>query len=102
MQKGPQAKKPIFLGLESVTSENQIQYFEIFEKYIKYAPKKTVQNGSYTFPNGLTRFQNNEKPIWVEIQKHCKMQSQSTWYPTFTIKNNFIWHFLKMDMGVLN
>ena len=22
--------------------------------------------------NELTRVQNNEKPIWVEIQKHCK------------------------------
>ena len=28
VQKGPQAKKPIFLGLESEKSENQIPYFE--------------------------------------------------------------------------
>ena len=67
---GPQ--KPIFLGLESEKSGNQVPYFEQFGKYIKDAPKKTVQNGSYTSPNELTRFQNKAKPIWVEIQKHCK------------------------------
>ena len=71
-KKRPQAKKPIFLGQESEKSENQIPYFEIFEKYIKDAPKKTVRNGSYTSPNELARVQHNEKPIWVEIQKHCK------------------------------
>ena len=71
-QKRPQAKKPIFLGLESEKSGNWILNLEFFEKYMKDAPKKTVQNGSYTSPNGLTRVQNNEKPIWVEIQKHCK------------------------------
>ena len=43
-----------------------------FEKYIKDAPKKTVQNGSSTFANELMRFPNEAKPIWVEIQKHCK------------------------------
>ena len=71
-QKRPQARKPIFLGLESGKSGNQIVFFGNFEKYIKDAPKKTVQNGSYTSPKELTRVQNNEKPIWVEIQKHCK------------------------------
>ena len=35
-------------------------------------PKKTVQNGSYTSPNGLVRFRNEAKPIWDKIQKHCK------------------------------
>ena len=30
-QKRPQAPKPIFLGLESEKSENQIPYFENFE-----------------------------------------------------------------------
>ena len=42
----PQAPKPIFLGLESEKYENQVLHFENFEKYIKDAPKKTVQNGS--------------------------------------------------------
>ena len=33
-------------------------------------PKKLL-NGSYTSPNKLTRFQNEAKPIWVKVQKHC-------------------------------
>ena len=37
--KRPQARKPIFLCLESEKSGNLIPYFEIFEKYIKDAPK---------------------------------------------------------------
>ena len=74
-QKRPRVTKPIFLGLESEVFENMMPKFENFEKYIKDAPKKTVQDGSYTSPNELTRFQNKAKPIWVEIQKHCKMQS---------------------------
>ena len=36
--------------------ENMVPNLEIFEKYIKDAPKKTVQNGSYTSPNELMRF----------------------------------------------
>ena len=72
VQKGPQAKKPIFLGQESENYENQAPNFENFEKYEKDAPKKTVQNGSYTSPNELMRFPNEAKPIWVEIQKDCK------------------------------
>ena len=71
MQKRPQAPKPIFLGLESDKSENMVQILKN-EKYIKDAPNKTVQNGSYTSPNELMRFPNEAKPIWVEIQKHCK------------------------------
>ena len=72
MQKRPQARKPIFLGLESGKSGNQVPKNDIFEKYIKDAPKKTVQIGSYDSPNELMRFSNEAKPIWVEIQKHCK------------------------------
>ena len=68
-QKRPQAQKPIFLGLGSEKSEYMVPNFEVFEKYIKDAPKKTVQNGSYTSPNELARFRNEAKPIWVEIQK---------------------------------
>ena len=60
------------MGLESEKSENQIPFFEIFEKYEKDAHKQTVQNGSYTSPNELMRFRNEAKPIWVKIQKHCK------------------------------
>ena len=71
-QKRPRAPKPIFLGLESERYEIWIPNFEISEKSIKDAPKQTVQIGSYTFPNELTRDQHNEKTIWVEIQKHCK------------------------------
>ena len=72
VQKRQQGPKPIFWDLESEKSENLVPHFEIFEKYIKDAPKKTVQNGSYTSPNELERFPNEAKPIWVEIQKHCK------------------------------
>ena len=72
MQKRPQAKKPIFLGLESEKSENLVSNFGSFGKCMKDAPKQTVLNGSYTSPNGLMRDRNNEKTIWVEIQKHCK------------------------------
>ena len=44
-QKRPQAPKPIFLGLESEKAENMVPSFEIFGKYIKDAPKKSLQNG---------------------------------------------------------
>jgi hypothetical protein len=60
------------LGLESEKSGNQVPIFEKIEKCIKDAPKQTVQNGSCTFPNELTMFRNEAKPIWVEIEKHCK------------------------------
>ena len=71
-QKTSRGPKTDFLGLESGKSENMVPYFEFFEKYIKDAPKQTVQNGSYTSPNELVSFPNEAKPIWVEIQKHCK------------------------------
>ena len=64
-------QKPIFLGLESGKSGNQVPKIEIFEKYLKDAPKKTVLIGSYDSPNELMRFPNEAKPIWAEIQKHC-------------------------------
>ena len=72
VQKGPQAKKPIFLGQESEKSENLVPNFEIFEKYEKDAHNKSLQNGSYAFPNELMRFRVEAKPIWGTIQKHCK------------------------------
>ena len=72
MSKTSPGPKTDFLGLESEKSENQVPNFENFEKYEKDAPKKTVQNGSYTSPNELMRFPNEAKPILVKIQKHCK------------------------------
>ena len=54
MQKRPQAPKPILLGLESEKSENQIIFFESFD--VKFVHAISVQNGSYAFPNELTRF----------------------------------------------
>ena len=72
MQKRPQAPKPIFLGLESEKSENQIPKFENLEQHLKFAHGISVHNGSYAFPNELTRFQNKAKPIWGKIQKHNK------------------------------
>ena len=71
-QKRPQARKPIFLGLESEKTGNQVPSFEIFEKYHKFGHGISVQNGSYAFPNELTRFRNEAKLIWGQIQKHCK------------------------------
>ena len=44
-QKRPQAPKPIFLGLESERSENQVPNFEFFGKYLKFAHGFSVQNG---------------------------------------------------------
>ena len=75
MQTRPQARKPIFLSLESEKSENQIPHFENFEKYIKDAPKQTVQNGCDAFPNELVRFPNEAKPIRVKFKNFANMQS---------------------------
>ena len=72
VKKRPQAPTHFFLGFKYEKSGNHIPNSEIFEKYEKDAPKKTVQNGSSTFANELMRFPNEAKPIWVEIQKHCK------------------------------
>ena len=62
MQTRPQAPKPIFLGLESEKYENWIPTF-VFWKYIKDAPKKTVQNGCDAFPNEFTRFRFEATPM---------------------------------------
>ena len=71
-QNVPGSQHRFFFILESEKSGNQVPNFEKIEKSIKDAPKKTVQNGSSTFANELMRFPNEAKPIWVEIQKHCK------------------------------
>ena len=78
MQKRPQAPKPIFLGLESEKSDNQVPTLENYGKYIKDAPQQTVQNGQYAFPNELMRFPNEAKPIRAEIQKHNKNTCSQT------------------------
>ena len=39
---------------------------------MKFVHEISVHNGSDAFPNELVRFRNEAKPIWVEIQKHCK------------------------------
>ena len=60
-----------FFGLDYEKSGNQTPNFENFEKYEKDVHGKSVQNGSDAFPNELTRFRNEAKPIWEKIQKHC-------------------------------
>ena len=60
------------LGLEYEKSGNQVPNFGNFEKYETDAHKKSLQNGSYAFPNELMRFPNEAKPILVNIQKHGK------------------------------
>ena len=72
VKKRPQAPKHILLGPKSEKYGNQIPNFEKFGKYEKDAHKQTMHNGSSTFANELMRFRNEAKPIWVEIQKHCK------------------------------
>ena len=72
MQKRHRAPKHMLLGQKSEKSGNQVPNFGIFEKYLKFTYEISVHNGSYAFPNELMRFPNEAKPIWVEIQKHCK------------------------------
>ena len=72
MQKRTQAPKPIFLGLQSEKSGNQVPHFDFVENYLKFAHEMSVHNGSYTFPNELTRFPIGAKPISWKIQKHRK------------------------------
>ena len=71
VKKRPQAPKPFFWYWNMKNLETRFQILKN-EKCIKDAPKKTAQNGSYAFPNELMRFPNKAKPIWVNIQKHCK------------------------------
>ena len=72
VQKRPQAPKPIFWALEYEYSGNQVPNFEECQKNGTCAPENSLQIGVYTSPKGLTRNQNNEKPIWAKFQKHCK------------------------------
>ena len=75
VQKRPKtstAPKTHVLGLEYEKPGNQVPIFEIFENMKKCSRKVSATNGSYDFPNELTRFPNEAKPIWGKIQKHCK------------------------------
>ena len=72
MQKRHRAPKHILLGLKSGKSGNQVPNFDFFEKYFKFAHEISVQNGCDAFPNKLMRFRFEAKPIWENIQKHCK------------------------------
>ena len=65
-QKRHRAPKHILLGLKS---GNQVPCFEKFENYFEFAHKYSVHNGSYAFPNELTRFPNEAKPILGKIKK---------------------------------
>ena len=70
-QNVPRPPNPFFvLGYEK--SGNLVPFFDFFEKYEKDAHEKSLQNGSYAFPNELMRFPNEAKPIWGKIQKPCK------------------------------
>ena len=71
-QKRHRAPKHILVGLKSEKSGNQVPNFEFFEEHIKFAHEFSVQNGSYAFPNELMRFRFEAKPIWENIQKHCR------------------------------
>ena len=67
------APKHTYLGQESEKSGNQVPYISDFEKQkLKDAHKNSVQIGCDTFPNELMRFHFEAKPIWKNIQKHCK------------------------------
>ena len=61
-----------FLGLEYEKSGNLVPFFGFFEKYLKFVHGISVQNGSDAFPNELTRFRFEAKPIWEKNQKQCK------------------------------
>ena len=73
-QKRPQAPKPIFLGLESEKYENRIPNFD-FSKKLKYAHGFSVQDGSYVFPNELTRFPIEANRFGGKFKYTVKMQS---------------------------
>ena len=75
MQKHHRPPKHILLALKSEKSGNQVPTFENFEQYLKFAHGISVQNGSYTFPNELTRFRFEAKQIWGKFRNTVNMQS---------------------------
>ena len=58
------AQKHTYLGLEYEKSGNKVPYISDFEKKLKDAHRKSVQNGCDTFPNELMWFHIEAKPIW--------------------------------------
>ena len=72
-QKRPQARKPIFLGQESEKSENQVSFFEFFEKYLKFAHEISVQNGCDAFPNELVRSEMKQNRFGWKFKNTVKM-----------------------------
>ena len=64
--------KTHILRLEYEKIGNLVPKFEDFEKYLKFAHGISVHNRSPAFPNQLVRLRVEAKPIWGEIQKHCK------------------------------
>ena len=78
-QQRHRAPKHILLGLKSGKSGNQVPYLDFLFKYLEFVEKSrklaheiSVRNGSYTFPNELTRFRLEAKPIWGKIKTHCE------------------------------
>ena len=72
--KRPQAPKHIFWDWNMKNLETRFHILKN-EKYEKDAHGNSVHNGSYAFPNELTRFRFEAKPIWEKIQKRRKTQS---------------------------
>ena len=66
------AQKHTLLGLEYEKSVNQVPCISEFEKELKDAHKKSVQNGCDTFPNKLVWLHIEANPIWEKIQTHGK------------------------------
>ena len=71
MPKRPQAQKHIFWVWNMRNLETWLQILKN-EKYHKEAHTHYVQNGCDAFPNELTRFQFEAKPIWDKIRKRCE------------------------------
>ena len=61
--------------------------FENVENSMKFAHGFSVQDGSDAFPNELTRFPIEAKPIWGKIQKQCKKAVIiKMWFRLFKLK----------------
>ena len=72
MHKRPQAKKNRFSWAWNL--KNLKIRFQKLKNVKKMEPVllKILCRLDYTLLQTSSRVQNNEKPIWVEIQKHCK------------------------------
>ena len=89
MQKCHRAPKHILFGLKSEKAGNRVPNFDFFEKDFKLTHEMSVQNGSDAFPNELTRFRFEAKPIWDKIQQQCnKCRHNLNMALTFYFKKN--------------